>query len=132
MQGLTPDGENPATEDRLPLAELMAKAGEGSFLRGVAELVMQLLMEADVDGLIPRSVSNALALRKLGAGRHGRTPERSTCRNGCRGRTLDTRLDSLQLRIPRPRQGSHFPPFLDRTSLPSTGPSCTRPTPSSG
>ena len=38
------------TEDRLPLAELMAKAGGGDFLRGVAEAVVQLLMETDVDG----------------------------------------------------------------------------------
>ena len=40
------------TEERLPLAELMAKAGDGDFLRSVAEAVAQLLMETDVDGLI--------------------------------------------------------------------------------
>jgi hypothetical protein len=45
------------TEDRLPLAELLAKAGDGDFLRSVAEAVLQMLMEADVEGLI-------------GAGRH--------------------------------------------------------------
>ena len=50
------------TEDRLPLAELLAKAGDGDFLRTIAETVMQLLMEADVEGMIgagrthPRSV----------------------------------------------------------------------------
>ena len=93
------------TEDRLPLAELMAKAGDGDFLRSVAEAVVQLLMETDVDGLI-------------GAGRHERTGERTTYRNGYRDRTLDTRLGSLQLRIPKLRQGSYFPPFLEprRTS----------------
>ncbi len=88
------------TEDRLPLAELMAKAGDGDFLRSVAEAVVQLLMETDVDGLI-------------GAGRHERTSERTTYRNGYRDRTLDTRLGSLQLRIPKLRQGSYFPPFLE-------------------
>ena len=31
------------TEDRLPLAELLAKAGDGDFLRSVAEAVVQLL-----------------------------------------------------------------------------------------
>ena len=61
---------------------------------------MQLLMETDVDGLI-------------GAGRHERTAERATYRNGYRDRTLDTRLGSLQLRIPKLRQGSYFPPFLE-------------------
>ena len=93
------------TEDRLPLAELMAKAGDGDFLRSVAEAVVQLLMETDVDGLI-------------GAGRHERTGDRMTYRNGYRDRTLDTRLGSLQLRIPKLRQGSYFPPFLEprRTS----------------
>jgi transposase-like protein len=34
-------------------------------------------------------------------------------RNGYRDRTLDTRLGSLQLRIPKLRQGSYFPPFLE-------------------
>ena len=88
------------TEDRLPLAELMQKAGDDDFLRNVAEAVVQLLMEADVEGLI-------------GAGRHERSAERQTYRNGYRDRTLDTRLGSLQLRIPKLRQGSYFPPFLE-------------------
>ena len=48
------------TEDRPPLAELLAKAGDGDFLRSVAEAVVRLLMGNDVDGLIPRSVSDAL------------------------------------------------------------------------
>jgi putative transposase len=92
-------------EDTLPLAELLAKAGDGDFLRSVAEAVVQLLMETDVEGVI-------------GAGRHERSGERTTYRNGYRDRTLDTRLGSLQLRIPKLRQGSYFPPFLEprRTS----------------
>jgi putative transposase len=88
------------TEDRLPLAELLQKAGDGDFLRSVAEAVLQLLMEADVEGLI-------------GAGRYERSAERLNWRNGHRERTLDTRLGSLQLRIPKLRQGSYFPPFLE-------------------
>ena len=40
------------TEERLPLAELMTKAGDGDFLCGVAEAVVQLLMDTDVDKLI--------------------------------------------------------------------------------
>src|SRR5882762_5759046 len=73
------------TEERLVLAELLEKAGDGDFLRAVAEAVLQLLMENDVEGLI-------------GAGRYERSGERSTWRNGYRDRTLDTRLGSLQLR----------------------------------
>ncbi len=88
------------TDDRLPLAELMQKAGGDGFLRSVAEAVVQLLMETDVDGLI-------------GAGRHERSGERTAYRNGYRDCTLDTRLGSLQLRIPKLRQGRYFPPFLE-------------------
>jgi putative transposase len=88
------------TEARLPLAELLEKAGESDFLRAVAEAVLQLLMEADVEGLI-------------GAGRHERSPERLNHRNGYRDRALDTRLGTLQLRVPKLRQGSSFPPFLE-------------------
>jgi hypothetical protein len=57
-------------------------------------------MEADVEGLI-------------GAGRHERSADRLNYRNGYRERSLDTRLGSLQLRIPKLRQGSYFPPFLE-------------------
>jgi putative transposase len=89
------------TEDRLPLAELLAKAGDGDFPRSVAEAVVQLLMEADVDGL-------------TGAGRHERSTERTTYRNGYRDRALETRLGTLQLRIPKLRQGSDFPPSWSR------------------
>ena len=44
------------TDDRLPLAELMAKTGDGDFLRTIAESVLQIIMEADVDGLVGTSV----------------------------------------------------------------------------
>lgn len=53
------------TEERLPVAELLAKAGDADFLRSVAEAVVQLLMETDVEGLI-------------GAARHERSGERTT------------------------------------------------------
>ena len=88
------------TEERLVLAELLEKASDGDFLRAVAEAVLQLLMESDVEGMI-------------GAGRYERNGERTTWRNGYRDRTLDTRLGALQLRIPKLRQGSYFPPFLE-------------------
>ena len=81
------------TEERLVLAELLEKAGEGDFLRAVAEGVLQLLMETDVEGLI-------------GAGRYERSGERTTWRNGYRERTLDTWLGSLQLCTPKLRQTS--------------------------
>src|ERR671939_774204 len=88
------------TEDRMALVELLQKSGEADFLRAVAEAVLQILMEADVEGLI-------------GASRHERTGDRLNYRNGYRDRTLDTRLGPLSLRIPKLRQGSYFPPFLE-------------------
>jgi putative transposase len=88
------------TDDRMALMELMQKGEDGDFLRAIAEAVLQLLMEADVESVI-------------GAGRHERSPERLNYRNGHRARTLDTRLGPLQLRIPKLRQGSYFPPFLE-------------------
>src|SRR6202035_5515321 len=88
------------TDERMALAELLQKSGDGNFLRAVAEAVLQILMEADVEGLI-------------GAGRRERSTERLNYRNGYRDRSLDTRLGSLSLRIPKLRQGSYFPPFLE-------------------
>ena len=88
------------TDERMALVDLLQKSGDGDFLRAVAEAVLQILMEADVEGLI-------------GAGRHERSAERLNYRNGYRERSLDTRLGSLQLRIPKLRQGSYFPPFLE-------------------
>ena len=88
------------TDDRLPLAELLAKSGDEDFLRSVAEAVLQIIMEADVEGLV-------------GAGRHERSVERTTWRNGYRDRTLETRLGPLNLKVPKLRTGSYFPGFLE-------------------
>jgi hypothetical protein len=96
----TPAEGTPMTDDRLPLAELMAKADDGDFLRSVAESVLQILMEADVEGMI-------------GAARYERSGERATYRNGYRDRGLDTRLGTLNLKIPKLRTGSYFPGFLE-------------------
>src|SRR3984885_10470882 len=93
------------TEENMNLADLLQKSGDGDFLRSVAEAVLQILMETDVEGVI-------------GAGRHERSADRLNYRNGYRDRALDTRLGTLQLKIPKLRQGSYFPPFLEprRTS----------------
>jgi hypothetical protein len=50
------------TDDRMALVELLQKSGDSDFLRAVAEAVLQILMEADVEGLI-------------GAGRHERSDD---------------------------------------------------------
>ncbi len=78
------------TKTNMDLSELLAKHDEGDFLRGIAEAVLQLIMETDVEGII-------------GAGRHERSGERTTWRNGYRERALDTRLGTLNLGLPKLR-----------------------------
>ena len=51
------------TDDKMALVELLEKADNGDFLRAVAEAVLQILMEADVEGLIGPAGMNA---RRIG------------------------------------------------------------------
>jgi transposase-like protein len=88
------------TDDKMPLMELLQQRGGGDFLKELAEVVLQRLMEFEVEGLV-------------GAGRHERSEERTTYRNGHRERRLETRLGTLDLKIPKLRQGSYFPGFLE-------------------
>jgi putative transposase len=97
--------ETSMTETSMPLIDLLQKQDDGDFLRAVAEAVLQLLMEHDVEGLV-------------GVGRYERGDGRQTWRNGYRERELKTRLGAMNLRVPKLRQGSYFPSFLEprRTS----------------
>lgn len=77
----------------------MAKAGDGDFLRSIAESVLQLVITADIDGVV-------------GAARHERSGDRTTWLNGLRDRSLDTRVGTLNLKIPKLGTGADFPGFL--------------------
>jgi transposase-like protein len=89
------------TDDTMTLLlDQIQASTDGDFLRAIAAHTLQRLMEFEVDGLI-------------GAGRHERSDERTTYRNGYRERQLETRLGTLDLRIPKLRQGSYFPAFLE-------------------
>jgi len=88
------------TEERMALLELLQKSGHGDFLKELAELVLQRLMAFEVEG-------------QIGAGRFERNASRVTHRNGYRERAFETRLGTLDLRIPKLRQGSYFPGFLE-------------------
>jgi putative transposase len=68
-------------------------------IRESVRVVVQELMEAEVSELI-------------GAERGERTPDRATHRNGYRPRRWDTRAGEMELQIPKLRQGSYFPSFL--------------------
>lgn len=89
-----------ATDFSIALGELLDKTGANlDFLREAVQLLAQELMELEVS-------------RKIGAQRHERTAERVTYRNGYRHRTWDTRVGTIDLRIPKLRQGSYFPSLL--------------------
>ena len=92
-----------ADDLRMALAELLRKAdldGDVDFVREGVRLLAQQLMELEVS-------------QHLGAGRYERTAERTGERNGYRERTWDTRVGTLELRVPRVRDGSFFPSLLD-------------------
>jgi putative transposase len=48
-----------------------------------------------------------------GAGYGERSEERSVMRNGYRERPLETRMGTVELKIPKLREGSYFPSFLE-------------------
>ena len=87
-------------DEMMPLLERLQKRGGGDFLKELAEAVLQRLMEFEVEGVV-------------GAGRYERSDGRATHRNGYRERDLETRLGTLELKIPKLRRGSYFPGFLE-------------------
>lgn len=88
------------TEDMMALIRLAAKYADGDLLREPGQLVLQRLMEAEAEA-------------RCGAGLHARSPGRVNHRNGYRTRMLETRLGTLDLKIPKLRSGSYFPSFLE-------------------
>ena len=88
------------TEDRMALIELAEKYADDDLLRELGQFVLQRLMDAEAEAL-------------CGAGRHERSPDRVNQRNGYRERALQTRLGSLELKIPKLRVGSYLPSFLE-------------------
>src|ERR1044072_2487290 len=84
-----------------------------------AQLANKLLIEEHPDVLhesaawMAAELMEAEVAAQIGAELGERTPERATHRNGYRPRTWDTRVGELELAIPRLRQGSYFPSFLE-------------------
>jgi putative transposase len=88
------------TETSISLSELTEKGPDVDLLRQMIAYLTQRLMDLDVDG-------------RCGAGYGERTAVRVNSRNGYRDRTWETRAGTIDLRIPKLRQGSYFPPFLE-------------------
>jgi putative transposase len=92
-----------ADDLRMALQDVLRKAqleGNVDFLREGAQVLAQALMELEVT-------------QHVRAERHARTPERTGQRNGYRERQWDTRVGTLDLRVPRVRDGSYFPALLE-------------------
>ena len=92
-----------ADELRMALGELLRKAQaerDADFLREGVRVLSQALMDLEVT-------------QHVGAERYERVAERSGQRNGYRERTWDTRVGTIDLRVPRVRDGSFFPSLLD-------------------
>lgn len=83
------------------VGKLMATIGSAEDpLRAMAEVMMDYLMEAEVTA-------------KIGAEACERTADRTTYRNGFRDRRWDTRLGTLQLQVPKVREGGYVPSFVE-------------------
>src|SRR6476660_2097120 len=68
-------------------------------LRAMVKDFAEALMSADADAV-------------CGAGYGERSPERVNRRNGYRERDWDTRVGSIELAVPKLREGSYFPDWL--------------------
>src|SRR6516164_4209819 len=90
-----------AEELRKALVDVLRKAGveQADFLREGVRQLAQEWMELEV-------------AEQLGAERHERTAERTGYRNGYRERPWDTRVGTIELQVPRVRDGSFFPSLL--------------------
>src|ERR1700741_4026554 len=93
-------GISTMTTATMAVAELAEKGADVDVLRQMVQFMAQRLMELDVEG-------------RCGAGYDEKNPERLNSRNGYRERVWDTRAGSVELKIPKLRQGSYFPEFLE-------------------
>ena len=90
-------------KDSMDLLELLRKSGvdgDVDFLREALRVLMDAIMDAEVSA-------------RIGAEHGERSPDRLTHRNGYRSRAWDTRVGTMELRIPKLREGSYFPSLLE-------------------
>ena len=90
-------------KDSMDLLELLRKRGvdgDVDFLREALRVLVEGIMDAEVSA-------------RIGAGHGERSPDRLTHRNGYRSRAWDTRVGTMDLRIPKLRDGSYFPSMLE-------------------
>jgi putative transposase len=105
LESETDDERNTTmAEDRMAVLEMLRKLGadgDVDFLREGVRVLAAALMEAEVTEL-------------TGVPKGERAPERRlTNRNGYRERRWDTRVGTIDLAIPKVRDGSYFPSLLE-------------------
>ena len=88
-----------STMDLLGWLRKHLEEADGDLLRELVATFVQALMGAEADAA-------------CGAAHGERSAERVNQRNGYRSRRLDTRVGTLELAIPKLRQGSYFPDWL--------------------
>lgn len=92
-----------ADELRIGLSELLRKAmidHDTDLLKEGVRVLSQALMEMEVE-------------HHVGAARHERSAGRVGQRNGYRERSWDTRVGTVELKVPRVRDGGYFPSLLE-------------------
>jgi transposase-like protein len=93
VDDITETEKTTMTERSMNLIDVVRQCGDQDMLRQLAETALTHLMEFEV-------------AQRIGAEQHERSGERVAYRNGYRDRTLDTRLGTLELAIPKPRRGA--------------------------
>jgi len=89
----------PDTVDALDWLRKHLEADGNDLIRDMVQAFAERLMAAEADAL-------------CGAGYGERTPERVNSRNGYRHREFDTRAGTIDLAIPKLREGSYYPGWI--------------------
>src|SRR5213078_4394771 len=92
-----------AGADRMTIEEVVRKVlldEHADVIREAVKAVARAMMELEVSELVGAELGER------------RPDDRATHRNGYRPRRWDTRAGEIELRIPKLRQGSYFPSFL--------------------
>ena len=89
--------------ESMDILELLRKRG----LNGDVDFLLEAL------GVVAQGLMEAEVTVKTGAAYGERSPDRLTQRNGYRSRSWDTRVGTMELRIPKLRDGSYFPSLLE-------------------
>ena len=88
------------TKQSIALSELVEKGADTDLLREMIQHVVQRVMDMDVENLCAAAYGE-------------RSAERQNSRNGSRERLWETRAGAVNVKIPKLRSGSYFPPFLE-------------------